>query len=555
MQRGTPWRPTRGLWLLLRAVLLLAVGVLFGAVIQAQTSPDAACAGCHRAIYDRYEKTAMARGSGPAQEGLLTGGFTHEASGIRYSVERQKDGQAVLRYARAQEPALQGSKPLAYYIGSGKRGRTYLFETDGYWFQSPINFYTRSSTWEMAPGYASARGLPMDLRVDEGCLFCHGSGVRPSQAGSTNHFGARPFAEGGITCDRCHGDAAAHIASGGKSAVLNPAKLAPERRDAICQQCHLEGEVSVLHAGTRASDFHPGDRLFDKVSYFVHAQGDNLGVRAVSQVEALAQSVCKQKSGDAMTCTTCHDPHGTVAPAEKVAWYRARCLTCHTDAKFVARHHPDKPDCAGCHMPTNATTDIAHEQASDHRILKVPAATDMPMDEASSRLVAVLESRHDAREMGLAYASFARKGDLFSLGESVRLLQTAERQMPDDASVAFALAGLYETQGDSERADALYLRAYKLDAGYPGAEQAVGNVAVRSGKKAKAVELWKDAVDHDRVNVALARRLATAQCEQGSVREAIATLEGAMHFSPGSVDLAGTLRRWQTGAQSDCVIH
>src|SRR6202030_2165930 len=38
--------------------------------------PDTACAGCHKEIYDRYERKAMARGSGLAESGLISGGFT-----------------------------------------------------------------------------------------------------------------------------------------------------------------------------------------------------------------------------------------------------------------------------------------------------------------------------------------------------------------------------------------------------------------------------------------------------------------------------------------------
>ena len=547
------WTPAQ--WRLLYQRMLMMVCVGFCSASAAQASTDAVCASCHRAIYDAYEKTPMARGSGPADAGVSTGSFDHAPSSIRYSVEQGADGQVHLRYERTKGVSLKGSQSLAYFIGSGKRGRTYLFQTEGYWFQSPINYYTRSNTWEMAPGYASAHGLPIDLRVDEGCLSCHSSGVQPSQTGSTNHFGDQPFSQSGITCARCHGDATAHVASGGKQAILNPAKMEPQRRDAVCQQCHLEGDVSVLHAGTHPSDVRPGDRLFDKVSYFVHAQQEDLNVRAVSQVEALAQSVCKLKSGDAMTCTSCHDPHRTVAASEKVAWYRGRCLACHTGVKFVAQHYLKQPDCTGCHMPTNPTTDIAHEQATDHRIRKIQQSADIPLDETASRLVAVLDSKKDARELGLAYATFAKKGDLFSLGESVRLLKVAEVQSPDDAAVAFILAQLSESQGDSEVAASLYQKVYRLNPGYPGAEQAMGDLAARKGSMAAAITLWKHALDHDRADVSMARRLAAAQCAQGERESAIKTLEHAVPFSPDAPELRATVLRWKATEQGDCRIH
>ena len=38
------------------------------------------------------------------------------------------------------------------------------------------------------------------------------------------------------------------------------------------------------------------------------------------------------------------------------------------------KHHPHKPDCVGCHMPRTNTADVAHTQATDHRILRRPPA-------------------------------------------------------------------------------------------------------------------------------------------------------------------------------------
>ena len=64
----------------------LAAGVLLTAVIgvgaSAQTkgtNPEKgseACAGCHAEIYQSYQKTVMARASGMAKDGLITGEFT-----------------------------------------------------------------------------------------------------------------------------------------------------------------------------------------------------------------------------------------------------------------------------------------------------------------------------------------------------------------------------------------------------------------------------------------------------------------------------------------------
>src|ERR1700748_2645955 len=107
--------------------------------------PDVACAKCHRQIYDSYKKTPMAGASGVAVDGLIPGDFTHAASGIHYRLFSQ-DGRAWLSYQRVNAGAartLNGNQELLYYLGSGKRGRTYLFQQEGFWFEIPVNWYAK----------------------------------------------------------------------------------------------------------------------------------------------------------------------------------------------------------------------------------------------------------------------------------------------------------------------------------------------------------------------------------------------------------------------------
>jgi hypothetical protein len=66
-------------------------------------NPDAACAGCHREIYDSYQRTPMAQASGAAIDGLLPGEFTHAASGVHYRLF-VRDGRAWLSYDRPNPP-------------------------------------------------------------------------------------------------------------------------------------------------------------------------------------------------------------------------------------------------------------------------------------------------------------------------------------------------------------------------------------------------------------------------------------------------------------------
>ena len=111
---------------------------------------------------------------------------------------------------------------------------------------------------------------------------------------------------------------------------MNPAKLSPARRDSTCLQCHLEGDVAIYRAGRSLAEFRAGDDLADYAVYFVKTSAESGGGRASSQYEALLHSACKVASGDKMTCTTCHDPHGSPSAEERVNYYRSKCLACHS---------------------------------------------------------------------------------------------------------------------------------------------------------------------------------------------------------------------------------
>ena len=276
-------------------------------------------------IFESYQRTAMAHASGQATENLIAGDFFHQKSGVDYRIYTQ-DGKVWLSFDRPGDPLVHGKRELLYYIGQGRRGRTYLFSVDGFVFESPVNWYTDKHMWDMAPAYGDVREAPMNLPALTSCLDCHVSGIQPPIEGTENRYKMPVFAYSGVTCERCHGPGAAH-ANGG--AIVNPAKLSADRRDAICMQCHLEGNAAIERPGKHLYEFRPGDDLSDYVRYYVRADQGQPGLRATSQFEALAQSMCKKKAGAAMSCMSCHDPHRSVPAEERVSYYRGKCLACH----------------------------------------------------------------------------------------------------------------------------------------------------------------------------------------------------------------------------------
>jgi hypothetical protein len=58
-----------------------------------------ACAPCHSAIYESYQRTSMAQASGPAIDGFMPAEFTHKNSGVHYRIYKE-NGRAWLSYDR-----------------------------------------------------------------------------------------------------------------------------------------------------------------------------------------------------------------------------------------------------------------------------------------------------------------------------------------------------------------------------------------------------------------------------------------------------------------------
>jgi len=508
-----------------------------------------ACADCHSSIYNAYAKTSMAQASGPAIDNLSPADFVHQKSGVHYRIDAD-DGKVWLSFERRNDASVRGKRELLYSIGSGRRGRSYLFAEDGFLFESPVNWYTDRHVWDMAPAYGNATEIPMNLPAFTSCLHCHFSGMKPPVLGTENRYPIPPFSYPGVTCERCHGPGAAHTKGG---AIVNPAKLDATRRDAVCMQCHLEGKAAIERPGRHIYDFQPGQQLSDYVRYFVFAEQQHPGLGAVSQFEALAESVCKKKSGEAMSCTSCHDPHKQPSAAERVSYYRQKCLACH-GAKYGTTHHSDQTDCTSCHMPSSLSADVAHTEVTDHRILRRPQVSPQLLQDpqpALPRLVRFPDSQktdEDLRDLALAWESLVNSGMTAATAETERLLSSAIKTSPNDPALLSALAYSAQKKGDIDHAREFYEKALAIDPTLIDAATNLGAIEASRGQLREALRLWEDAFQRAPGESRIGMNIARLFCDAGQPSASRNYVLRVLEFNPDLPEAKSLLQHLNASA-------
>jgi hypothetical protein len=498
-----------------------------------------ACASCHTDIYARYSQTAMANsaglaGAGDSLERFDKATFSDSRKTHSYSVTRREGSYWLdMRGGPSRTPAI---RLLKYFIGSGAAARSYLIDIDGFLYEAPVTYYGQTGRWNFSPGYEQYTYPFLTRAITPPCLQCHSSGVQPIPD-TQNGYQVPPFLEGGASCERCHGPGAAHVRSAKKSDIVNPASLEPERRDSVCAQCHLAGEIRVDRASDKGG-FVAGEKLSDYTVAFVRASSSPR-MKVSSHVENLAQSACKRASGDRLWCASCHDPHSPPAPDARAEWFRSKCLACHAGSACKsnsALRAQRKDDCTACHMPRRPVGDAAHVVYTDHSIPRRPSPPDQRRPEppaTAAPLVPFGGKAADARELGLAYAIVAlRQQNAVYRDRAFDLLREAQRTQPGDPQTLSYLADLYKGRSDHGEAARLYQLLLPLHPAQASAPAALGAYQMEQGHYEEAIRLWKQALQISPALLLVRVNLAAALLRTGHRDEARAVLVKALEFNP-----------------------
>ncbi|MEP7366924.1 MAG: tetratricopeptide repeat protein [Acidobacteriota bacterium] len=522
------------------------LAIALAALLQAGAAPEVgskACAGCHAKIYQSYTKTGMARSSGRVgtdvyKESFAAGEFDDPALGAQFRVIAGGPAGFKMQFAR-EATGVRGERELGWFVGSGNVGRSYLFATDGFLFQAPVSYFSAVAKWGLSPGYAGKPLLDLARPVETACLQCHASRVQVV-AGTQNRYRDAPFLEGGISCERCHGEGRRHVAARGVGGplktgeIVNPSKLDAARRDSVCEQCHLTGAARVARAGNGAGGYKPGELLSDHLAVFVSSVGKGGERAATDHAEQLARSGCKRGAGEKLACTSCHNPHVEPAAADRVAFYRGQCVGCHAQKPCTEKQEvraEKRDDCAACHMPKGQSREGEHVAYTDHSIPRRAGAKATVTASGAAELKPFWPGVLNERDLAIAYAGIGMEQP-DARPTALELLEKVEPRSGQDAAVLSQLAQYYDALGQGERAQALYERVLKLEPGHVAAGANVGVYWAQSGRTAEAVALWEKIAAKNPGMTSVALNLAVAQYRAGRKDAAMATLGRVLRFQP-----------------------
>lgn len=258
--------------------------------------------------------------------------------------------------------------PIEYAFGSGRHAVTFgtLVDRDPAHpclLEHRLTAFAHDDRPGLTPGQslsghaegntpAGRRHSPENTRK---CFACHATAL--SDRGDAALDTATMIPD--VSCERCHGPGRPHVEAARRGAgpaalamPLGPGRSSLAEQVRACGQCHRLPEMIA-----------PGSIRAENPVLVRH------------QSVGLMQSACYTRSGGALGCTTCHDPHDRTS--DDLLTYEASCLKCHSGPSRTTCPTSPRSGCIACHMPRR---DVARGMMMvDHWIRKLPAAPPPPI--------------------------------------------------------------------------------------------------------------------------------------------------------------------------------
>lgn len=411
------------------------------------------CRQCHSNIYDTFIETGMGKSFAAASKEKSAGVYNEHSIiydknlDYYYKPYFEKGNMFIMEFRlEGNDTVHKRIEKVDYIVGSGQHTNSHMYQSNGYFFQMPMTFYTQKQTWDLPPGFEAGHNSRFSRTIELECMSCHNA--YPSfVTGSKNKFAS---VLQGIDCERCHGPGELHVkekqsgtiidtANEIDYSIVNPKKLPYDLQVDVCQRCHLQGNA-ILKEGKSFFDFKPGQKLSDYMDIFLPRYKGEKSFIMASHADRLKQSKCfiesnRQKintikkkyknsiydnsNNSSFTCITCHNPHVSVKVTGDVQFNNA-CKSCHGNKEYaslklcterIEARKINNDNCWKCHMPSSGTEDIPHVSVHDHKI-QIPIKEKLKKDiEVFVGLAAINNPQPDNHTIAEAYLSYFEKFD------------------------------------------------------------------------------------------------------------------------------------------------
>lgn len=307
-----------------------------------------ACEQCHRTIYQHWKKTPM-------------------ANVVR---DPRDDPHAFIADIRTNTVAPFTIDQVALVYGSRWKQR-YFTRVGGDLYPLPVQWDIGTRKW--LPYHIPSTGAdwwaslypPDNMHRPTGptCDGCHTVGY---------DIHTHQPAEWNVGCERCHGPGSVHVAHPARGNIVNPARLGAVAETDVCIQCHSQGRPAKGAIEGRYYDWPVGYRVGLRLQDSWKLEDCTLGQTSFyyypdctahknrMQGNDFVQSVMYRHQ---ITCSSCHDVHGTQNYAQLIKPANEICLDCHgpmspngPHAATLEEHTHHNPgsagnECVACHMP------------------------------------------------------------------------------------------------------------------------------------------------------------------------------------------------------------
>jgi len=213
----------------------------------------------------------------------------------------------------------------------------------------------------------NASAAAADYAGAEACAGCH-EDLSKAFARNPHFVLDKNKRWAGKACEACHGPGAKHADSTSAEDIVNPVRLAASKTDAICLSCHRNQPTQV----GRLEGGHSRSAIACTACHDMHKTGPESSFARLKRNAAVTElcSGCHRDMAaaflkphhhkvpeGAMSCTSCHNPHGAFMSRNlRMASSGAEpgCLNCHADKRgpFTYEHAPVRNEpCTTCHEP------------------------------------------------------------------------------------------------------------------------------------------------------------------------------------------------------------